>query len=179
MATKNRRVAAYLPPAVDKAFIDFKIKNDLATEDSPHQNDSQALIKLLSELLGVNHEVNHSVSRQLDIETAIQIEDLKAELVSQISELSSELLNLRNRVELLEASQGLSEGLSTGEMANRIGIASSTLSHWKKDKSPQELSEAIQARDPERVKWIYIRDRNCFKRESDIPSVLQGSLLGL
>lgn len=117
MATKNRRVAAYLPPEVDKAFIEFKIKNELATEDSPHQNDSQALIQLLSELLGVTHQVEHSVSRQLDIEMAIQLEALKAELVSQISELSSELSVLSQRVDSLKAVQDSADTLTSGQMS--------------------------------------------------------------
>lgn len=177
MATKNRRVAAYLPPEVDKAFVDFKIKHGLATEESPHQNDSQALIQLLSDLLGVAHEVDRPVSHQLDIEVAIQLESLKAELVSQISELSSELSVLKQQVKALKVNQDMAEALSTNQMAERIGIASSTLSHWKKSKTAEQMKEAIKAKDPEGLAWIYLPDSNQFKKESDIPGDLQGELL--
>lgn len=176
MATKNRRVAAYLPPQVDKAFVEFKIKRGLATDESSNQNDSQALVELLSEFLGVTHQVEHPVSRQLDIEMAIQLEDLKAELVGQIGELSSELLILRQRVDALASAQDLAKTLTTGEMADRIGISSSTLSHWKTKKTPEQMKEAIKGKDPEGLEWVYLPDSNLFKKGSDIPDGLQGSL---
>lgn len=206
MATKNRRVAAYLPPEVDKAFVDFKIKHGLATEESPNQNDSQALVQLLSELLGVAHQVEHSVSRQLDIGMAIQLQDLKAELVSQISELSSELLALRQKVDALTADQSLGSTLTTAEeladtlpategladtpltaedltdtlsnreMAKRIGINASTLSNWKKNKTPEQMKEDIAAKDPDGITWVYFPELQQFKKEGDTPGGLQSEL---
>lgn len=177
MATKNRRVAAYLPPQIDKAFVEFKIKRGLATEESPRQNDSQALVDFLSEFLGVAHQVEHSVSHQLDIGMAIQLEDLRAELVSQIGELSSELSLLKQRVEVLSAGQDIAVALTNGQMAERIGVSPSTLSHWKTKKTSEQLTEAIQAKDPEGFAWVYFLDSGLFKKESDIPSDLQGNLL--
>lgn len=59
MATENRRVAAYLPPELDKAFVAFKISSGLATEGSPNQNDSKALVQILSEFLQVSYPVTH------------------------------------------------------------------------------------------------------------------------
>lgn len=196
MATKNRRVAAYLPPEVDKAFVGFKIKHGLATEESPHQNDSQALIQLLSEFLGVTHQVDRPVSHQLDIEMAIQLESMKAELVGQISELSSELSALRQKVDAITADQGLTSALTTPEelvetplaaedstntlsnreMAKRIGINPSTLSNWKKDKTPEQMKAAIAAKDPDGITWVYFPELQQFKKEGDTPGGLQSEL---
>lgn len=177
MATKNRRVAAYLPPQVDEAFIAFKIQRGLATEENPSQNDSQALVQLLSEFLGVAQQVSYPVSHSSGTELATQLETLKAELVTQISELSSELSILKGRVDALTVAQDLTDALTTADMAKRIGINSSTLSHWKKGKTPQQLRNDIQQRDPEGIAWVYIAEINRFKRESDIPGVLQCELL--
>jgi DNA-binding transcriptional regulator YiaG len=173
MATKNRRVAAYLPPHVYQAFVDFKIQNGLATEENPAQNDSQALIQLLSEFLGVTHEVAHQVTRQLNGDFFAQIAALRSEMVEQIDQLSSDLQELKQEVSALKEP----ESLSTSDMAKRLGVASSTLSHWKKDKTPRQLAEATQARDPDGVMWVFIEDGNCFRKAGDIPGILQGELL--
>ena len=102
MATKNRRVAAYLPPEVDEAFVAFKIQRGLASKDAPHQNDSQALIQLLTEYLGVSPQEGYSVSYMEGLVTVQQLEALKAELKASISELSSGLLSVNSRVEALQ-----------------------------------------------------------------------------
>lgn len=173
MATKNRRVAAYLPPEIDRAFFEFKVRHGLATEDSPNQNDSQALIQLLSEFLGVTHKVAHQVTYQLNGDFFAEIVALRSEMVEQIDRLSSDLQKLNQEVSALKEP----ESLSTSDMAKRLGVASSTLSHWKKDKTPRQLAEATQARDPDGVMWVFIEDGNCFRKAGDIPGILQGELL--
>jgi DNA-binding transcriptional regulator YiaG len=145
----------------------------LATEENPSQNDSQALIQLLSEFFGVTHEVAHQVTRQLNSDSSAQIEALRAELVEQIDQLSGDLQVLRKEVDALREP----ESLSTSDMAKRLGLASSTLSHWKKDKTPRQLAEATQAKDPDGVMWVFIEDGNCFRKAGDIPGILQGELL--
>lgn len=177
MSTKNRRVAAYLPPEVDKAFIDFKIEHGLATQNSPNQNDSQALIQLLSEFLGVSQNVTHLVSHVSGNEWIAQLSDLREELVSQISELSSELLLLQTKVNGLEVFKKAQETLTTSQMVKRLGISSSTMTHWKKNKNPQELKAAIQEKDPEKAVWVYFADTKIFKRDSSSLGALQGELL--
>lgn len=72
-------------------------------------------------------------------------------------------------------------GLTTGDLATRIGVASSTLSHRKKEKTPEELTDWICKRDPEGIRWIFLPEFNRFRPEVDVlgssQSVLQGSLL--
>ena len=132
MATSNRRVAAYLPPEIDEAFIAFKIQRELATEEEPNQNDSQGLIQILSEFLGVSRGTEYLVSYPADAVTQGQLDSLKSELVSQISELSSELCLTQGRLQaLIDASV---KTVSNKELAQFIGIGASTLSEWKKEK---------------------------------------------
>ena len=132
MATKNRRVAAYLPLNVDKAFIDFKIKRGLATEEKPNQSDSQALIDLLSEFLGVGHSVAYlSESDVLERLTSLEKEvaHLRVKVDENqriargvkdevISELQSELpVSNPGQMSLLEQSEVLASG--SGQSAKR------------------------------------------------------------
>ena len=49
MATKNRRVATYLPPDVDEKFKEYK-------EQKSIDGDSEALINILRDYLGVTHQ---------------------------------------------------------------------------------------------------------------------------
>lgn len=178
MGTDNRRVAAYLPPEIDDHFKAFKIKHGLATEDNPNTNDSKALIQILSEYFKVAYQQPTLVSYSFSGPTHEDLGNLKQELVAQISELSSELQSLRQQVEMNAAIQDTANSLTTGEMAKRLEIDSSTLSHWKNKKSPEQLMRDIQAKDPDNTAWIYIAETNRFKKQSDIPGVLQGSLLG-
>jgi hypothetical protein len=93
MATENRRVAAYLPPELDKAFLAFKISAGLATEDSPNQNDSKALVQILSEFLKVSYSVTHSSD---------------SDVMSLLSLLEQRLSDLEERV---NDNQKLAEGV--------------------------------------------------------------------
>lgn len=49
MGTKNRRVATYLPPDVDEKFKEYKEQNSI-------DGDSEALINILRDYLGVAHQ---------------------------------------------------------------------------------------------------------------------------
>ena len=49
MATKNRRVATYLPPEIDEKFKEYKEQNSI-------DGDSEALINILRDYLGVAHQ---------------------------------------------------------------------------------------------------------------------------
>jgi hypothetical protein len=55
MPTENRRIATYFPKGVDEKFTAFKIDRGI-------RGDSQALLTIVSEFLGVNQEVAHSSS---------------------------------------------------------------------------------------------------------------------
>lgn len=186
MPTKNRRVATYLPKEIDDCFQVFKAGRNI-------EGDSQALIIILSEFLGVGQNVTHSVDYSNYV-TVEQFDNLLAKIEAQekpisVSESNSELLNrlqaLESRIEVLEALQGEKLTLTTGELAKRLGIDSSTLSHWKstgkKGKSPDELLKATREKDPDGIGWILILETGRFKPEKDLQNkhdvVSQGELL--
>lgn len=97
------------------------------------------------------------------------IGDLSVELQSKLlSEIPSELSNT----------------LTNGELAKRLGIDGSTLSHWKsgkKGRSPDELLRATRERDPDGIGWILIPETNRFSPERNLqnkqPDPFQGELL--
>lgn len=74
------------------------------------------------------------------------------------------------------------EGLTTGELSKRLGVAPSTLSHRKKEKTSQELTDWIRKRDPDGVGWIFLPGANRFspedKSDGEPKVTLQGELLG-
>jgi hypothetical protein len=73
MPTQNRRVATYLPSYIDEPFKAFKSLRDI-------KGDSEALIAILSEYLGVAQEEAHRLGHQLV--TIKQFEELTLELES-------------------------------------------------------------------------------------------------
>lgn len=101
------------------------------------------------------------------------IGDLSSDLQSKLlSELPSEPPNT----------------LTNGELAKRLGMDNSTLSHWKgsdpkRGKSPDELLRLTRDKDPDGIGWVLVPEINRFKPEKELPgsstSVLQGELLNV
>jgi hypothetical protein len=179
MATKNRRVAAYLPPEVDEAFIAFKIQRGLASAESPNQNDSQALIQLLSEFLAVSPQSGYSVSHAEGLVTIEQMESLKAGLEARISELFGKLSQVNSRFDalapadmdsgvqepqqveapgqmsILDVPQDLSSPYTLQKLADRLDRSTSTVCKHR-DKGNEELMKWSQKCDPDGVPWEFI-----------------------
>ncbi|MEX0272709.1 hypothetical protein AB3R30_26760, partial [Leptolyngbyaceae cyanobacterium UHCC 1019] len=160
MPTENRRVATYLPKELDdrlKAFI---------TERSL-KGDSPALIVILSEYF----QVDILVAQKVDYSGFVRIEQFE-ELAARVSELAmaaersnssgnllgslpDEMRHLAERLDRVEAVKvqclpSRAETCSVGELAKRLNMDGSTLSHWKssnpkKGKSPDELLQATRA----------------------------------
>jgi DNA-binding transcriptional regulator YiaG len=190
MPTQNRRVATYLPKEIDDRFQEFKIERNLSS-------DSQALIVVLSEFLGVNQKVAHEVDCSLFVtqkqfnELAEKVENIQIEadgselFHNSLSELFSKFQQLDERIKALDSTQSYQSALSTGELAKRLGIDGSTLSHWKstgkKGKSPDELLKATREKDPDGIGWSVVPETGKFRPERELPSgsldVLQGDLL--
>ena len=205
MATAKTRVAAYLPPHIEERFNAFKTENGL-------DNDSKTIVDILSSFFGVAHSVDLEVAHsdqyatvgrvealeakvsellQLINESQAKIEDIVSDVKGELnSESKGELLStieqIEKRLKVVEKMRRKDETLATGELAERLGMASSTLSHWKNPnskkggKSPDELLRATREKDPDRVGWILIPEVNRFRPERELPdespSKLQGSL---
>ena len=196
MPTENRRVATYLPKELDDRLKAFIAERNL-------KGDSPALIVILSEYF----QVDTLVAQKVDYSGFVRAEQFE-ELAAKVSELSerieqgssvSGLLSRlpdkmrqiaerldrveTNRVQLLPSR---AETFSTGELAKRLNMDASTLSHWKssdpkRGKSPDELLQATRAKDPDGIGWIHILETRRFKSERELPSNLpsesQGELL--
>lgn len=175
MATNNRRVAAYFPPEVDEAFKTFKIQNGFATDENPSQNDSKALIHILKSFLDIDYSVGHSVSLPANLVTTDQLAELRSQLLSELSNLQADVTALKVNA----AGDGM---LTTSELAERLGISGSTLSHWKssgkKGKSPEEILKATRDKDPDGIGWTLVMPANKFKPEMPLPSSSSGSAQG-
>lgn len=167
MATNNTRVAAYLPQDITDALNAFKLERGLIHVDTKDEkglraNDSQALITILAEYFGVSQEVAHPTV---------------FDLVKRIERIESRLNGFER--------EKVARQLSTGKLAERLGMHSSTLSHWKssnpkKRKSPSELLKATREKDPEGIGWSFDDEKKAFLPERPLgssPSNLQGELL--
>jgi hypothetical protein len=178
MPTKNRRVAAYLPPHVDKSLEDFKLQRGI-------KGDSEALIAILSEYLQVSQEVAYPSSLNLlqRIETLeAKVNSLKSELLSElktelqtpriekgISELPSmlqgELLansepkpDKTNSELLSESKVSLLAPMTGSQLSKRFnltdpdGVAKSK-NHRKN--SPEKFTQWLINKDPDGIAWEY------------------------
>lgn len=180
MPTQNRRVATYLPPELSDRLKTFINERNL-------RGESQALITILSEFF----DVSYPVARQVDYSGFVNVEQFSA-LESKVSELAkaidkssspgmllTKLLErfdqLEKRLQAVELSKNEQLTLTTGELAKRLIMPTSTLSHWKSDdpkrgKSPDELLRATREKDPDKIGWILLPDINRFKPEKELPS---------
>ena len=152
MATDKRRIAAYLPLETDEAFKAFKIKNGFATEAKPSLNDSKALIEIINRFLEVEHSVTHSVSLPDNLVTTEQVEALRQEFKSKISELLGNSQQLTQRIETLETIWSTSDLLVERKQEEPLAmenISSSPVEHQDEQVSGS-LSESLQpTQEPE------------------------------
>jgi hypothetical protein len=182
MPTAKHRIAAYLPSDVDEKFQFFKQERGVG--------DSQALILILTEFLGVSQKVSFSSS--------LDIEALRSELLSELdirfSELRSELLcKPLESVELTQESlreakishdslvdvKVSCEGLKAvatedevikrptiAELSKRFGCDSSLMRKQKntyKDK-PEKFVAWSKSRDPNGYGWRFDEVDKLFDR---------------
>jgi hypothetical protein len=57
-------------------------------------------------------------------------------------------------------------GLSNNDLAKRLKLDASTLSHWKKNKSLEEFLRDVRAKDPEGIGWVLNEDTKRFVPDS-------------
>lgn len=72
------------------------------------------------------------------------------------------------------------KGLTNRDLAKRLNIDGSTLSHWKKSKSSEEMLQEIRSRDPDGIGWIFNSETGRFVEEiSSSPRMTQSELPGM
>ncbi len=174
MPTENRRVAAYLPKEIDDRFTAFKVERGLG--------DSQALIVILSEFLGVSQQVaQQGDSLRIELEGRIEaleerlthlrselLNDLKSELLKELNSSVNQVADKESELEgrlpedehtpdqlnlLSETVEPKSELLKEAELAQRLGCGRSTLGEWRA-KGAEFLAEKTKAR-PGGIAWAF------------------------
>jgi septal ring factor EnvC (AmiA/AmiB activator) len=176
----------------------FGIPENVAQEIiTPYATNEQLQKELLELSKSFNDSLNDLQVKTEKLEKQLQdfsktLQTPKQQVIQKGESLSNSVSSLEKKVTEIDAavkeiqkSQLPDLTLTTGELAKRLGMANSSLSHWKSDdpkrgKSPEELLEATRAKDPERIGWILLKDINRFKPERPISSSkieLQGDLL--
>ena len=108
MATQNRRIAAYLPSEIDQKLKAFKIESGLATKRNPTKNDSQALIAILTQFFGLDHEAPYASAAELRQQLAdleAKLDRLSTVLSEKIAHLETDLADLKQANIDLEESE--------------------------------------------------------------------------
>ena len=117
MATQNRRIAAYLPPEIDQKLKSFKIDAGLATKRNPNKNDSQALIAILTQFFGLDHEAPYASATELrqqlsDLEA--KLDSLSTALTAKIAHLETDLADLKQAKPDIEESEPTKSKVESG-----------------------------------------------------------------
>jgi hypothetical protein len=187
MPTKNRRIATYLPQEIDAAFKAFKSDRNI-------EGDSQALITILSEFLGVSQQVAYQGSLlATDLEKRVEAleariaqikNELRDELLSelplkseginalagQLNLLADELEGEQIELPVVDANdESISGGLTGSELAKRIGVDRSTIGKWKRAGT---LAKNTATRLPDKAPWRYDETKKLYF----LTSIEQGKL---
>jgi hypothetical protein len=184
MSTKKRRIATYIPTEIEDKFQAFKRERGVG--------DSQALILILTEFLGVSQEVAYSsellekikskLLSELRSELVKESEKLEAELSKKIGDLKSELLSKPlSGVELEKVGKPSKQqkssipdvgatnlgdrsggGLTGTELSRRLKYDSSNLVKMAKRSTREKFANWSQERDPEAIGWELRKDKRYY-----------------
>jgi hypothetical protein len=136
MPTENRRVATYLPANVDQRLEAFKDERGI-------RSDSQALVVILSEFLGVSQEV--ALLSSLPIGDLVRHEFLEERLAGLKSELLSELdSRLKGFESLIEQRFNDLKEQADSNQENKIGTKYRLLGELLKSSEPQAAQQIPQ-----------------------------------
>jgi hypothetical protein len=150
MSTVKHRIAAYLPSDVDEKFQAFKQERGVG--------DSQALILILTEFLGVSQEMSHSNSLDIDA--------LKSELLSELELRFSELKSELSSKPLVDSPDLLEQRLTVAQLSVRFGCDSALVRKQKskyKDE-PEKFIAWSKSRDPDGYGWKFDEVNRVFER---------------
>jgi gas vesicle protein len=179
MSTKKRRVATYIPSEIEDKFQAFRQEKGVG--------DSQALILILTEFLGVSQIVAYSGD---------SLEKIKSELLSELrGELSREIEELENRlgekigklksespetepkvinklpdqkklnIPVVEAASSGSfheKGSTGAALAKRLGWDDSELSKQARGKTREEFANWSKEKDPDGIAWERREDKKYY-----------------
>jgi hypothetical protein len=184
MSTKKRRIATYIPTEIEDKFQAFKNEREVG--------DSQALILILTEFLGVSQQVaylSNSLEKvkselltELKSELLKEAENLEFELNKKISELKSELLDKLlpeveleivdkpyNKqklsvpvVEVTDSSNLFEKGLKGIELSKRLIFDDSGLAKNVRKFTKEEFADWSRKKDPKGIAWERREDKKYY-----------------
>jgi hypothetical protein len=192
MSTKKRRIATYIPTEIEDKFQAFKKEREVG--------DSQALILILTEFLGVSQQVAYSSNSLENVKNELLIElrgellkefmgfeqrfsELKSELLSESPEFlitkdvsDKEILVVEEDLKPIQLSTNLlvdNEGITINELSERL---SCTTGDVKKERSrhkndPQKFINWSKKKDYESCGWLFREGSELFYR---VPSISLG-----
>jgi hypothetical protein len=176
MSTKKRRIATYIPTEIEDKFQAFKKEREVG--------DSQALILILTEFLGVSYQVTHSSDLLSELKSELlsklqeevvklegRMDELKIELKSSLpfkEENHTSSIVLKNEkttpkkvkkeiIKELDSREILS--VSPQLLAPRLGYTTpqSLVNMKNKCLSMQDFGEKTRLKDPDGIAWAYVK----------------------
>lgn len=166
------------------------MKNELLSElrkellETRTQSIEQAKDELLNELQG---ELPKAEALPGQLELLVESdEQIDKQIEGQDNELPSESKSELHKEETqhIEAPKPSSTNqiFSTKDLAKRLRMSSSTVSHWRptggRPKTSEQLLEITREKDPDGIGWIYLPEVKRFRSERDIHSELPEALQG-
>lgn len=184
MPTENRRIATYFPKDIDDKFNTFKLERGI-------RGDSQALLTIVSEFLGVTQEVARFSSPDLfsrfegleKVVLKIQQElgqirsvpessyeqEIQESLEQVIPPVPGQLSFLEPVIESSTSvdlpSELVSElllPLTGSELSKRLGLASKVLSDRRRKRTETALIEWSREIDPDGIGWQYDLEKKIY-----------------
>lgn len=186
MSTKKRRIATYIPTEIEDKFQAFK--------EDRQVGDSQALILILTEFLGVSQKVAHSSDSLEQIKSEL-LSELKSELLREVSLIEKRLSKKTDEpeseppkksspkiadkvpnqkelniavVEAAGSSDFHKKGLTGAALARRLKCDDGDLSKIARSKTKEEFADWSKKRDSEGITW----ERRDDKRYYPLPASL-------
>jgi hypothetical protein len=193
MPTDNRRIATYFPKDVDDRFTAFKLDRGI-------KGDSQALLIIVSEFLGVNQEVAYSSSpdllnrfeglERLVFQIQQELEQIRSlsklpedkestqqvisDVPGQLNFLEPILIESPISIDLPSELTGNPLFCLTGpEMAKRLGLTPKKLTDRRRARSPEAFGQWLKEVDPDGVAWQYDSEKKVYLVTSETSSDCQ------
>jgi hypothetical protein len=171
MSTKKRRIATYIPTEIEDKFQTFKKEREVG--------DSQALILILTEFLGVSQKVAFSSESLKEIKSEL-LSELRSELLKEVSLIEKRLSKKTDEPESEPPKKSLpkiadkvlgqkelnisvaeaagssdfhKKGLTGKALAERLRCDDSELSKVARGKTKENLADFSKKRDPDGIAW--------------------------
>jgi hypothetical protein len=193
MGTNNPKVSAYVPQPLKDRLAKFR-------KDNNDISESQAVTIILAEYFQMEQLVEQAVNktsvggvtlarmealeqqvqqllREKLLDVGLPSEPLHEvpvveEILARTDEITRRLELVESQLTELKVEESQERSVSTGELAKRLQVDSSTVSHRK---LKPDFTEWTRGKDPDGIGWIVLKSGRC-KPETDLPGDLFGEV---